>query len=71
MLTTADLALLNEAYRNTKMGLEAINTVISKVYDEDLALDLNRQAVRFMSLEDKVTDKIREASRRPEAASPL
>ena len=61
MLTTADLALLNEAYRNTKMGLEAINTVISKVYDEDLALDLNRQAVRFMSLEDKVTDKIREA----------
>ena len=71
MLTTADLALLNEAYRNTKMGLEAINTGISKVYDEDLALDLNRQAVRFMSLEDKVTDKIREASRRPEAASPV
>ena len=71
MLTTADLALLNEAYRNTKMGLEAINTVISKVYDEDLDLDLNRQAVRFMSLEDKVTDKIREASRRPEAASPV
>ena len=71
MLTTADLALLNEAYRNTKMGLEAINTVISKVYDEDLALDLNRQAVRFMSLEDKVTDKIREASRRPAAASPV
>ena len=30
MLTTADLALLNEAYRNTKMGLEAINTVISQ-----------------------------------------
>ena len=71
MLTTADLALLNEAYRNTKMGLEAINTVISKVYDEDLALDLNRQAVRFMSLEDKVTDKIRKASRRTEAASPV
>ena len=67
MLTTADLAVLNEAYRNTKAGLEAINTVISKVYDEDLALDLNRQAVRFLTLEDKVTDKIREGSRRPEA----
>ena len=50
MLTTADLAVLNEAYRNTKAGLEAINTVISKVYDEDLALDLNRQAVRFLTL---------------------
>ena len=71
MLTTADLAVLNEAYRNTKAGLEAINTVISKVYDEDLALDLNRQAVRFLTLEDKVTDKIREGSRRPEQASPV
>ena len=55
----------------TKAGLEAINTVISKVYDEDLALDLNRQAVRFLTLEDKVTDKIREGSRRPEQASPV
>ena len=70
MLTSADLAVLNEAYRNTKTGLETINTVISKVYDEDLALDLNRQAVRFLTLEDKVTDRIREASRRPEQASP-
>ncbi len=70
MLTSADLAVLNEAYRNTKTGLETINTVIGKVYDEDLALDLNRQAVRFLTLEDKVTDRIREASRRPEQASP-
>ena len=69
MLTSADLAVLNEAYRSSKMGLEAINAVISKVYDEDLALDLNRQAVRFLSFEDKVTEKIREANRRPEPAS--
>ena len=52
MLTSADLAVLNEAYRNSKKGVEAINAVISKVYDEDLALDLNRQAVRFLSFED-------------------
>ena len=66
MLTSADLAVLNEAYRNSKMGVEAINAVISKVYDEDLALDLNRQAVRFLSFEDKVTEKIRKANERPE-----
>ena len=54
MLTTADLALLNEAYRNTKMGLEAINTVISKVYDEDLALDLNRQEIGRASCRERV-----------------
>ncbi|MCI9682016.1 MAG: hypothetical protein HFI26_11595 [Lachnospiraceae bacterium] len=71
MLTSADLAVLNEAYRNSKMGVETINAVISKVYDEDLALDLNRQAVRFLSFEDKVTEKIREANKQPEQESPV
>lgn len=71
MLTSADLAVLNEAYRNSKMGLDAINAIISKVEDEDLALDLNRQAVRFLSFEDKVTEKIREANKRPEGSSPM
>lgn len=71
MLTSADLAVLNEAYRNSRMGLEAINTVISKVDDEDLALDLNRQAVRFLSFEDKVTEKIREANKQPENTSTM
>ncbi len=69
MLTSADLAVLNETYRNSKMGVEAINAIISKVYDEDLALDLNRQAVKFLAFEDKVTEKIREADRRPEGDS--
>ena len=66
MLTGEDFAVLNEAYRNSKMGVETINAIISKVYDEDLALDLNRQAVKFLSFEDKVTEKIREADERPE-----
>ena len=66
MLTSADMAVLNEAYRSSKKAQEAINPVISKVYDEDLALDLNRQALRFQNFEDRVTEKIRDASSRPE-----
>ena len=53
MLTNADLAVLNEAYRSSRKGVETINTVISKVYDDDLALDLNRQAVHFLAFEDR------------------
>ncbi|MEI3524847.1 MAG: hypothetical protein V8Q27_01000 [Eubacteriales bacterium] len=48
-------------------GVETINTVISKVYDDDLALDLNRQAVHFLAFEDKAAEEIRKASERPEA----
>ena len=69
MLTSADLAILNETYRNSKRVVDAINMVISKVEDEDLALDLNRQAVKFLSYEDKVVEMIREANRRPEVPS--
>ena len=69
MLTNADLAVLNEAYRSSRKGVETINTVISKVYDDDLALDLNRQAVHFLAFEDKAAEEIRKASERPEGAS--
>ena len=68
MLTNADLAVLNEAYRSSRKGVETINTVISKVYDDDLALDLNRQAVHFLAFEDKAAEEIRKASERPEGA---
>ena len=69
MLTNADLAVLNEAYRSSRKGVETINTVISKVYDDDLALDLNRQAVHFLAFEDKAAEEIGKASERPEGAS--
>ena len=69
MLTNADLAVLNEAYRSSRKGVETINTVISKVYDDDLALDLNRQAVHFLAFEDKAAEEIRKASERPEGTS--
>ncbi|MCI8852700.1 MAG: hypothetical protein HFI31_01620 [Lachnospiraceae bacterium] len=69
MLTGEDFAILNEAYRGARTGQESINTVISKIYDEDLALDLNRQAVRFMAFENRIADKLREENQRPQRAS--
>lgn len=53
-MTRADKAVLDESYRNAQMGRESINVIISKVEDEELALDLNRQACRFVQLEEKI-----------------
>ena len=61
MLTTADKAVLDESYKNTKAGKDTIHVVISKVEDEDLALDLNRQACKYMQLEEKVQKVYQEA----------
>lgn len=54
MMTEADRAVLDESYRNSRTRREAINVIIGKVEDEDLALDLNRQACKYVQLEEKM-----------------
>ena len=54
MLSEADRAVLDESFQNTRMAGEAIHMVIGKVEDEDLALDLNRQACRFLQFKEKL-----------------
>lgn len=71
MLTGADFAVLNETYRNSRMAVEAINTIISKVYDEELALDLNKQGVKFLAFEDKAAGKLRAYQKSPEGEAPV
>lgn len=58
MLTESDRAVLDETYRACTMGTEAIHTMIHKVTDEKLALDLNRQACKYTNLARKVTEKL-------------
>ena len=65
MMTEADRAVLDESYRNTRTGREAINVIIGKVEDDDLALDLNRQACRFIQMEEKMQKEYRRANETP------
>lgn len=65
MVTEADRAVFDESYKNTRMGREAINTIIGKVEDDELALDLNRQACKFVQLEEKIQKKYQKASETP------
>lgn len=58
MLTESDRAILDETYRACAMGTQAINTIIHKVTDEKLALELNRQACKYSSFSEKVTEKM-------------
>lgn len=65
MFTEADRAVLGETYRNAQMGREAINVVIGKVEDDELALDLNRQACKFVQFEEKIQKEYRKAKETP------
>lgn len=58
MLTESDRAILDENYHTCVMGTQAVNTLIHKVTDEKLALELNRQACKYTNLARKVTEKL-------------
>lgn len=65
MISEADRAVLDESWRNARMGREAINVIIGKVEDEELALDLNRQACKFVQLEEKLQKKYQKVGELP------
>lgn len=65
MLTESDKAVLGESYRSARLGRETINTVIGKVEDEDLALDLNRQSCRYIQLEDRIVKEYQKEKEQP------
>ena len=71
MLTEADRKVLNEVYRNSRTGMKAIHSVIGKVYDDDLALDLNRLAYQYARIGEKASGKLYENGFKPEEEGAL
>ena len=63
--------VLNTIYRESKLGLQAIHNVIGKVYDEKLALDLNKQAAKYSKLEEKAATRLIENGKVPRSIKPM
>lgn len=69
MLSESDKAVLHETYRSCTMGAEAIETMINKVQDEKLALELNRQACKYNHYGEKVVEKLEKEHESPRGQS--
>lgn len=65
MLTEADRRVLNEIYRSSKAGMQAVHAIIAKVYDDDLALDLNRLAYEYARIAERASNCLYENGFRP------
>lgn len=66
MLTNTDLEVLNEVYRNSKMAVDSIETLLSKIYDDEMALDLNHQAAYYRKIKDKTVMRLLEEGYQPD-----
>lgn len=64
-MTREDRNVLREVQKNAQMGLEAIQTIGEKVYDDRLMLDLNRQALKYTEYRNRARGMLQEAGERP------
>lgn len=71
MISNEEESVLHETCRNTRMALGAINNVLNKVYDEDLAYDLNCQANKYRELERRAGQALMQEGIMPRNGSKL
>ncbi|HKM04096.1 MAG TPA: hypothetical protein VJZ04_05820 [Lachnospiraceae bacterium] len=57
-MNKADIEVYKEIQRNAEMTMKAIDTVQDKVYDDDLALQLSKQNMKYTELRNKSIDKL-------------
>lgn len=57
--------LLREIQRNARMGMKAIDALNGKVDDDDMALQLARQAVKYSEIQNRAADKMIEGRVEP------
>lgn len=60
-----DAEILREVQKNTEMAIKAIKTVNEKVYDDDLAVQLSKQALKYSEIHNKALNRILEGKTEP------
>ena len=66
-----DIQVLREIQKNTELAIRAVDTVIDKVYDDDLVLQLSRQSLKYSELRSEAVDKLLSAHLEPTRLSLL
>lgn len=53
-----DIRVLQGIQKNTEMAMKAIRTICNKVYDDDLAVQISRQGMKYGEIYNKATNKL-------------
>ncbi len=60
-----EVNIYKEIQKTTERALKAIDTVTEKVYDENLALQISKQSLKFAEIRNQAYDRILEAKAEP------
>lgn len=60
-MKSQEVAVYREIQRNTEMAIKAIETISDKVYDDDLALQIARQSLKYSEIHNEAAKCLVEA----------
>lgn len=60
-----DAQILREVQKNTEMAMKAIDIICDKVYDDDLAIQLSKQNLKYSEIHNKALNRILEGKAEP------
>lgn len=64
-----DIQVLRDVQKNAELAMKALDTVADKVYDDDLAMQLSRQSLKYAQLRSQAVDKLLSAKLEPARAN--
>ncbi len=64
-MKSQEVAVYREVQRNTQMAIKAIETISDKVYDDNLAIQISRQALKYSELHNEASKYLVEAKAEP------
>lgn len=68
-MNESDKMVLNETYKNSKMGVSAIQNIMNKVDDNELSTDLSRQQAAYKNFMNRAEEQLRQNGEKPEKDS--
>lgn len=60
-----EVKVYREIQKNTEMAMKAIDTISDKVYDDDFALQIARQSLKYSDMHNRAKDKLLQAKAEP------
>lgn len=70
-MTSQEVKVYREIQRNTDIAMKAIDTIVDKVNDEELSLQISRQSLKYSELHNEAVKQLIDAKAHPYQSSYL
>ena len=70
-MNKADLTVYREIQRNAEVAMKSIDVISGKVYDDQLAMQIHRQADKYSEIKKRACERIKQCHAEPYHTKPM